>query len=168
MPHTKICLPSECVFKNRTIKKMQLKHFEHLANLERSIVKEQFQKAVKAPVLPFGPKIGEQKRVEGKQKPKERKLGKENAPQAARVTAVTGDAKIPNPYTAGKTRQYPKNPTEKQIREQRGKTAALVANDGLTPGQGGALGPMHGQAAMHGRSGKLLFRPRLKSKTWVM
>ena len=51
---------------------MQLKHFEHLANLERSIVKEQFQKAVKAPVLPFGPKIGEQKKLEGKQQPKER------------------------------------------------------------------------------------------------
>ena len=146
---------------------MQLKHFEHLANLERSIVKEQFLKAVKAPVLPFGPKIGEQKRVAGKQKPKEKK-GKENTPQAATLTAVTGDVKIPNPYTAGKTRQYPKNPTEKQIREQKGKTAALVANDGLTPGQGGALGLMNEQAAMYGRSGKPLYRPRLKSKTQVM
>ena len=147
---------------------MQLKHFEHLANLERSIVKEQFQKAVKAPVLPFGPKIGEQKRVAGKQKPKEKKLGKDNAPQAARITAVTGDVKNPNPYTTGKTRQYPKNPTEKQIREQKGKTAALVANDALTPGQGGALGLMNEQAAMYGRSGKPLYRPRLKSKTQVM
>ena len=78
---------------------------------------------------------------------------------AARVTAVTGDVKIPNPYTAGKTRQY-KNPTEKQIREQKGKTAALVANDGLTPGQGGALGLMNEQAARY----KPLYRPR-KSKT---
>ena len=51
---------------------MQPKHFEHLANLERSIIKEQFQRAVKAPVLPLGPKIGEQKRVEGEQKPKEK------------------------------------------------------------------------------------------------
>ena len=144
---------------------MQLKHFEHLANLERSIVKQQFQRAVKAPVLPFGPKIGEQKRIQGKQKPK--KVGKDNAPQAARVTAVTGDVKIPNPYTAGKTRQY-KNPTEQQIREQKGKTAALVANDGLTPGQGGALGLMNEQGAMYGRSGKPLYRPRLKSKTQVM
>ena len=147
---------------------MQLKHLEHLANLERSIVKQQFQRAVKAPVLPFGPKIGEEKRKEGKQKPKERKPGKDNTPQAATLTAVTGDVKIPNPYTAGKTRQYPKNPTEKQIREQKGKTAALVANDGLTPGQGGALGLMNEQAAMYGRSGKPLYRPRLKSKTQVM
>ena len=30
--------------------KMSLKHFEHLANLERSIIKNQFQKAAKAPV----------------------------------------------------------------------------------------------------------------------
>ena len=131
---------------------MQLKHFEHLANLERSIIKQQFQRAVKAPVLPFGAKM----------------QGKQNTPQAARLTTVTGDVKIPNPYTAGKTRQYPKNPTEKQIREQKGKTAALVANDGLTPGQGGALGLMNEQAAMYGRSGKPLYRPRLKSKTQVM
>ena len=123
---------------------MQLKHFEHLANLERSIIKQQFQRAVKAPVLPFGAKM----------------QGKQNTPQAATLTAVTGDVKIPNPYTAGKTRQYPKNPTEKQIREQKGKTAALVANDGLTPGQGGALGLMNEQAARY----KPLYRPR-KSKT---
>ena len=52
---------------------MQLKHFEHLANLDRSIIKEQLQKAAKAPVLPFGPKIGEEKRIVGKQKPCEMK-----------------------------------------------------------------------------------------------
>ena len=33
-------------------------------------------------------------------------------------------------------RAYPR-PTEKGIREQRVKTAALAANDGLTPAQGG-------------------------------
>ena len=76
MLHTKICLPSECVFKNHTVNKMQLKHFEHLANLERSIVKQQFQRAVKAPVLPFGPKIGEENKKEGKQEPKEKSWGK--------------------------------------------------------------------------------------------
>ena len=130
---------------------MQLKHFEHLANLERSIIKQQFQKAAKAPVtVSYGAK-----RMKG------------NVPQVAKITAVTGDVKIKNPYTAGRTRQYP-NPTEKQIREQKGKTAALVANDGLTPAQGGALGLMNEQGAMLGPSGKPLYRPRLKTKSRVM
>ena len=130
---------------------MQLKHFEHLANLERSIIKQQFQKAAKAPVtVSYGAK-----RMKG------------NVPQVAKITAVTGDVKIKNPYTAGRTRQYP-NPTEKQIREQKGKTAALVANDGLTPAQGGALGLMNEQGAMLGPSGKPLYRPRLKAKSRVM
>ena len=106
---------------------MSLKHFEHLANLERNIIKQQFVKAAKAPVtmsyaIPYGAK----------------KL-KGSVAQVASITALTGDVKIKNPYTAGRTRQYPKNPTEKKIREQKGKTAALVANDGLTPAQGLSL-----------------------------
>ena len=93
---------------------------------------------------------------------------KGNVPQVASITALTGDVRLKNPYTAGRTRQYLKNPTEKQIREQKGKTAALVANDGLTPAQGGALGLMNEQGAMLGTSGKPLYRPRLKTKTQVM
>ena len=131
---------------------MQLKHFEHLANLERSIIKTQFQRAAKAPVaMSF----------------MEQKM-KGNVPQVASITSLTGDVKIKNPYTAGRTKQYPKNPTEQQIREQKGKTAALVANDGLTPAQGGALGLMNEQGAMLGTSGKPLYRPRLKTETQVM
>ena len=132
---------------------MQLKHFEHLANLERSIIKEQFVRAAKQSqaVRNYG-----DKRAKG------------NVPQVATILSVTGDQKLPNPYTAGKTRTYPKNPTEKEIREQKGKTAALVANDGLTPAQGGALPLMNEQAAMVRPSGKPLYRPRLKTKTQVM
>ena len=131
---------------------MQLKHVEHLANLERHIIKSQFQRAAKAPVtMSYGAK-----RMKG------------NVPQVATITSVTGDVKIKNPYTAGRTKQYPKNPTEKQIREQKGKTAALVANDGLTPAQGGALGLMNEQGTMLGTSGKPLYRPRLKTKSRVM
>ena len=131
---------------------MSLKHFEHLANLERNIIKDQFQRAAKAPVtMSYGAK-----------------KFKDNVPQVANITAVTGDVKIKNPYTAGRTKQYPNNPTEKQIREQKGKTAALVANDGLTPAQGGALGLMNEQGAMLGTSGKPLYRPRLKTKSRVM
>ena len=89
---------------------------------------------------------------------------KGNVPQVASITALTGDVKIKNPYTAGRTKQYPKNPTEKQIREQKGNTAALVANDGLTP----ALSLMNEQGAMLGTSGKPLYRPRLKTKSRVM
>ena len=131
---------------------MSLKHFEHLANLERNIIKQQFVKAAKAPVtMSYG----------------NTKL-KGNVPQVATVTALTGDVRVQNPYTAGRTKQYPKNPTEKQIREQKGKTAALVANDGLTPAQGGALGLMNEQGAMLGTSGKPLYRPRLKTKTQLV
>ena len=133
---------------------MQLKHFEHLANLERSIIKQQFQKAAKAPVtVSYGAK-----RMKG------------NVPQVAKITAVTGDVKIKNPYTAGRTRQYP-NPTEKQIREQKGKTAALVANDGLTPAQGGALGLMNEHGAMYKppeKQHKYRPYPKLKTKSRVM
>ena len=95
---------------------MQLKHFEHLANLERSIIKQQFVRASKAPTV----------------MPREAKKFKANVPQVASITSLAGDQKLQNPYTAGRTRQY-RNPTEQEIREQKGKTAALVANDGLTP-----------------------------------
>ena len=117
---------------------MQLKHFEHLANLERSIVKEQFQKAVKAPVLPFGPHMKRHAR---------------NTPQVTPLTSVAG--RLGNPY--GEPRI--KLPTEQEIREQKGKTAALVANDGLTPEQGGALGLRNMQGAL---------RRRPKTKPQVM
>ena len=139
---------------------MSLKHFEHLANLERNIIKQQFVKAAKAPVtMSYGAKKLKGSALHAS--------SARNVPQVAKITAVTGDVKIKNPYTAGRTRQYP-NPTEKQIREQKGKTAALVANDGLTPAQGGALGLMNEQGAMLGTSGKPLYRPRLKTKTQVM
>ena len=132
---------------------MQLKHFEHLANLERSIIKQQFLRAAKQSEVP---------------RPYGKKRLKGNVPQVATILALTGDQNLPNPYTAGKTRTCPKNPTEKEIREQKAKTAALVANDGLTPAQGGALPLMNEQAAMVRQSGKPLYRPRLKTKTQVM
>ena len=114
------------------------------------MIKQQFVKAAKAPVaMSYGAK-----KMKG------------SVPQVASITSLTGDVKIKNPYTAG--RKYPKNPTEQQIREQKGKTAALVANDGLTPAQGGALGLMNEQGAMQGTSGKPLYRPRLKTKSRVM
>ena len=103
-----------------------LSNFDNLANLERSVIKQQFQKVVKVPKMPFGvPK----KRIVGKQKGG-------NTPAVYPLAAVTGDQRLPFQYTAGKTRVY-KRPTEQEIREQRGKTAALAANDGLVPSQGG-------------------------------
>ena len=57
---------------------MQLKHFENLANLERSIIKQQFVKAAKAPA----PMSYVGKKMKG------------NAPQVASITALTGDVKI--------------------------------------------------------------------------
>ena len=103
-----------------------LSNFDNLANLERSVIKQQFQKVVKVPKMPFGvPK----KRIVGKQKGG-------NTPAVVPIAAVTGDKRLPFQYTAGKTRVY-NRPTEQEIREQRGKTAALVANDGLVPSQGG-------------------------------
>ena len=84
---------------------MSLKHFEHLANLERNIIKQQFVKAAKAPVaMSYGAK-----KMKG------------NVPQVTSITAVTGDVKLKNPYTAGRTRQYPKNPTENRSVTKRGK-----------------------------------------------
>ena len=68
---------------------------------------------------------------------KKRIVGKQgNRPAVYPIATVTGDKKLPFQYTAGKTRVY-NRPTEKEIREQRDKTAALVANDGLVPSQGG-------------------------------
>ena len=63
------------------------------------------------------------------------------------ITAVTGDRKLPFQYTAGKTRVY-NRPTEAEIRDQRSKTAALVANDGLTPAQGGGSAMVNELAVM--------------------
>ncbi len=146
---------------------MQLKHWENLANLERSIVKEQFTKVAKQPA--DTPAALRQVRRVGKQRA-ERKIGKDNKPQVASITAVTGDAKIPNPYRkrlVGKGK-YKKGVTEKDIRDQRGKTAALVAQDGLTPAGGGAQGMLNEHAAMWGQTGKPLYRPRLKTKTQVL
>ena len=114
---------------------MQLKHWENLANLERSIIKEQFQKVAKQP--PDTPAAVRQVRRVGKQRAG-KKIGMPNEPQVASITAVTGDVKITNPYTkrlVGKQGRY-KRPTENDLREQKEKTAALVANDGLTPAQG--------------------------------
>ena len=82
---------------------------------------------------------------------------------------MTGDVKIPNPYRkrlAGNGRY--KLPPEKQIRDQKGKTAALVANDGLTPAQGGAQGMFNEHAALYGQSGKPVYRPRMNTKTQVL
>ena len=100
-------------------------------------------------------------------RPYGKKRLKGNVPQVASILSLSGDQNVQNSYTAGRTRQYPRV-TEKQIREQKGKTAALVANDGLTPAQGGALGLMNEQAAMLPPSGKPLYRPRLKTKSRVM
>ena len=116
---------------------MQLKDWENLANLERQVIKQQFQKVVKPPTMPFGPV---RKRIVGKQK-------KGNTPAVVPITAVTGDKKLPFQYTAGKTRVY-NRPTEAEIRDQRGKTAALAANDGLTPAQGGGSAMVNELAVM--------------------
>ena len=141
---------------------MQLKHWENLANLERSVLKEQFTKVAKQPDRATAV------RLIGKQRA-EKKIGKDNKPQVASLTAVTGDTKIPNPYRkrmVGKGK-YKKLPTEKEIRDQKSKTAALVAQDGLTPAGGGAQGMFDEHAAMWGGAGKPLYRPRLRTKTQV-
>ncbi len=97
----------------------------------------------------------------------ERKIDKDNQPQVASIIAVTGDVKIPNPYRKpGKQGRY-KLPTEKDLRDQKETTAALVANDGLTAAQGGAQGLFNEHAALLPQSGKSLYRPRLKTKTHV-
>ena len=120
--------------------KMQPRHFENLANLERQVIKQQFQKVVNPPTLPFGPEpLRDKTRKVGKQRPKEKKLGPDGKSQVVALATVTGDRKLAFPYTAGKTRVYPRQ-SEADIREQRGKSAALAANDGLTPAGGGPQG----------------------------
>ena len=87
---------------------MQLKQWENLANLERSIIKEQFNKVAKQPDRATAIRLIGRQRAE-------RKIGKDNKPQVASITAVTGDVKIPNPYRkrmVGKGK-YKKLPTEK-------------------------------------------------------
>ena len=119
---------------------MQPRHFENLANLERQVIKQQFQKVVNPPTLPFGPEpLRDKARLGKKGKPKEKKLGPDGKPQVAAISTVTGDRKLAFPFTAGKTRVYPRQ-SEADIREQRGKSAALAANDGLTPAAGGPQG----------------------------
>ena len=119
---------------------MQPRHFENLANLERQVIKQQFQKVVNPPTLPFGPApLRDLARKAGKQKPKERKLGADGKSQVVALATVTGDRKLAFPYTAGKSRVYPRQ-SEADIREMRGKSAALAANDGLTPAAGGPQG----------------------------
>ena len=119
---------------------MQPRHFENLANLERQVIKQQFQKVVNPPTLPFGPEpLRDKTRKVGKQKPKEKKLGPDGKSQPVALATVTGDRKLAFPYTAGKTRVYPRQ-TEADIREMQGKSAALAANDGLTPAGGGPQG----------------------------
>ena len=101
---------------------------------------KQFQKVVNPPTLPFGPApLRDKTRKGGKQRPKEKKLGPDGKPQVAALATVTGDRKLAFPYTAGKTRVYPRQ-SEADIRDQRGKSAALAANDGLTPAAGGPQG----------------------------
>ena len=129
-------------------KEMQPRHFENLANLERQVIKQQFQKVVNPPTLPFGPEpLRDKTRKVGKQKPKEQKLGPDGKPQRVALATVTGDRKLAFPYTAGKTRVYPRQ-SEADIREQRGKTAALAANDGLTPAGGGPQGMVNEMGQM--------------------
>ena len=120
--------------------KMQPRHFENLANLERQVIKQQFQKVVNPPTLPFGPEpLRAEARKVGKQRPKEKKLAPDGKSQPVALATVTGDRKLAFPGMSGKTRVYPRQ-TEADIREQRGKSAALAANDGLTPAGGGPQG----------------------------
>ena len=122
---------------------MQPRHGENLANLERQVIKQQFQKVVNPPTLPFGPApLQDTTRKVGKGKPKEPKLGPDGKPQRVALATVTGDRKLAFPYTAGKTRVYPRQ-SEADIREMRGKSAALAANDGLTPAGGGPQGTVN-------------------------
>ena len=65
---------------------MQPRHFENLANLERQVIKQQFQKVVNPPTLPFGPEpLRDKTRKVGKQRPKEKKLGPDGKPQVAAI-----------------------------------------------------------------------------------
>ena len=125
---------------------MQPRHFENLANLERQVIKQQFHKAYQRPPRPQ----------------REQFRPKKNAPITRPITALTGDRNLAFPYTSLASRVYPR-PTEAQIREQRGKTAALVANDGLTPAQGGGTALLNELGALRPGPKRL----RMTKKTQV-
>ena len=117
---------------------MQPKHFEHLANLERSVLKKQFQNVLKPPhpTLPFGAKAT-----------KLRKVGKQGAkPQVAAIHALPGDPKLPRPG---------KHPAAQHIRAKQG-AEALVAQDGLLPTAG-----LDQRTALYGGRKRLKQKPRL-------
>ena len=68
---------------------MQPRHFENLANLERQVIKQQFQKVVNPPTLPFGPEpLRDKARLATKGRPKEKKLGPDGKSQP--VALATG------------------------------------------------------------------------------
>ena len=141
---------------------MQPRHFENLANLERQVIKQQFQKVVNPPTLPFGPApLQDKARKGGKQRPKEKKLAPDGKSQPVALATVTGDRKLAFPYTAGKTRVYPRQ-TEADIRDQRGKTAAMAANDGLTPAGGGPQGTVNELAKLRPMPKRLRMRTKTK------
>ena len=118
---------------------MQLRDFENLANLERQVIKQQFHKAYQRPPRPQ----------------REQFRPKKNAPITRPITSLTGDRNLAFPYTSLANRVYPR-PTEAQIREQRGKTAALVANDGLTPAQGGGFELVNQQKLLRRKQNQLV------------
>ena len=116
---------------------MQPRHFENLANLERQVIKQQFQKVVNPPTLPFGPEpLRDKTRKVGKQRPKEKKLAPDGKSQPVALATVTGDRKLAFPYTAGKSRVYPRQ-SEADIREQRATAEALAVNEARTSALGG-------------------------------
>ena len=141
----------------------QLKDWDNLANLERQVIKQQFQKVVKYPPLPFGV-TPRGKRLVGKQAPREQKFAPGNVPQVAKLNAPTGDPSLAFPYTAGKTRVYPRQ-SEADMRAARENVAAKVANFGLVPTAGGGDRPMFNEMAAMRQMPK---RKRLRKKTRVM
>ena len=130
----------------------QLKDWDNLANLERQVIKHQFQKVVKYPPLPFGV-TPQGKRLVGKQTQREQKIAPGGVPQFARLTAPTGDRSLAFPYTSQQTRVYPRQ-SEADMRAQREKTSAMVANFGLTPSGGGGTPMVKLGAALEARPSK--------------
>jgi len=100
----------------------------------------------------------------GKQTLREQKFAPGNVPQVARLTAPTGDPALAFPYTAGKTRVYPRQ-SEADMRAQREKTSAMVANFGLVPTAGGGDRPMFNEL---GALRQMPKQKRLRKKTRVM
>ena len=141
----------------------QLRDLDNLANLERQVIKHQFQKVVKHHTLPFGV-TPRGKRLVGKQAPREQKFAPGNVPQVARLSAPTGDRSLAFPYTAGNTRVYPRQ-SEADMRAQREKTSAMVANFGLVPTAGGGDRPMLNEL---GALRQMPKQKRLRKKTRVM